>query len=314
MVKDIDKKLVKLQEDIAKKKRLISLLEELNLQKKDLEDKVRTLDKIRMKEENDVEKIDGLSLQSLYYTVVGKKKEKLSKERKEAYAAVAKYDMAVTQLDRMLDYIDELKGELKELDNCEKEYEEVISEKISIIKEHSEVEAIKVKEYEYRIVEVEKNITEINEAMDVCNKAIDKAKRVVKCLDAAIEYSQMDMSSPKLEYSVLKHDELDNAHKLIKSLHFSLVKVRTELKDVDIYSISNMNVKINGLLQFADFFLDGLFTDIAIHRHINEVKTEIEDMIQKLIDITEFLKERKNKNENEVISIKNKIDKIVVNY
>ena len=62
MVKDIDKKLVKLQEDIAKKKRFMSLLEDLNLQKEDLEDKVRTLDKIRMKEENDVEKIDGKSV------------------------------------------------------------------------------------------------------------------------------------------------------------------------------------------------------------------------------------------------------------
>jgi tetratricopeptide (TPR) repeat protein len=304
----IDNKLIKLQDDMARKKRIEVLLKELNIQKEELEKKVIDLDRIKVKEESDVEKIEGLSLQSLVYSVMGKKKEKLSKEKKEAYAAVAKFDLASRELDRILDYIAELEYELKCLKDCESEYEKSINKKIVLIKLHNKEKAKEFVEYENRYIQLEKNVIEIEEAIQASNKAVDKINQVIKCLDSAIQYSEIDMSNPRLEISMVKHEELDKAHRLIKSLHFNLVKVKAELKDVDVYSVTNMNVKINSYLKFADFFLDGLFIDITIHQHINEVITEVNNMKDEISVIINSLKDRKRENENEIISLKNKIE------
>ncbi len=304
----IDNKLIKLQNDMARKKRIEELLNELNIQKEELEKNVLDLDRIRVKEQNDVEKIEGLSLQSLVYSVMGKKEAKLSKERKEAYAAVAKFDLASRELDRILDYIEELNNELEGLKDCESEYEKSINKKIVLIKLHNKEKAKEFVEYENRYIQLEKNIIEIEEAIHVSNRTVDKINQILKCLDRVIQYSEKDMSSPKLDISMLKHEELDKAHRLIKSLHFNLVKVKAELKDVDVYSVSNMNVKINSYLKFADFFLDGLFTDIAIHNHINDAIIEVNEMKDEILAIINTLKDRKKENESEIISIKNKIE------
>lgn len=310
----MDNTIIKLQDDMARKKRIEVLLKELNIQKEELEKRVLELDRIRAKEESDVEKIERFSLQSLVYTVNGKKEEILNKERMEAYAAVAKFELAYRELDRILDYIEELNHELLELKDCEKEYENCINEKIAFIKAHDKVKANEFIEYEERYIQLEKNIIEIEEAVHVCNRAVDKINQILKCLDSAIQYSEMDMSSPKLEISMLKHEELDKAHRLIKSLHFNLVKVKVELKDVDVYSISNMNVKINGFLKFADFFLDGLFNDITIHHHINDVIIEVSEMKNEILTIINSLKNRKKENEKEIISLKNKLEVIARQY
>lgn len=49
-------------------------------------------------EQADVKQLEGRSLAAFYYQIVGKKAEKLDKERQEAYAATVKYDVEVQEL------------------------------------------------------------------------------------------------------------------------------------------------------------------------------------------------------------------------
>ena len=85
-----------------------------------LKEKVGQLDKKRLKEQKDVEKIEGGSLAAFFYEIAGKKEEKLSKERKEAYEAQVKYDTAMQEWKLVDDNIRSYERELDALENIEK--------------------------------------------------------------------------------------------------------------------------------------------------------------------------------------------------
>ena len=90
-----DEQLQNLQQQVARKAHLETVLRDLHNQKKELDIKVADLNRVKQDEQTDVDRLEGHSLAAFFYAVVGKKEEKLDKERKEAYTAYVKYDAAV---------------------------------------------------------------------------------------------------------------------------------------------------------------------------------------------------------------------------
>ena len=121
-----DGKLMELQQKVARKKKLESILQELKQQRGELTDKVNLLKQTKLKEEADVDKLQGKSLAAIFYTIFGKKEEKLDKEKQEAYAAVVKYKVAVQEMETIESEIRQYEAELMELKNCELEYEQTL--------------------------------------------------------------------------------------------------------------------------------------------------------------------------------------------
>ena len=113
-----DGKLMELQQKVARKKKLESILQELKQQRGELTDKVNLLKQTKLKEEADVDKLQGKSLAAIFYTIFGKKEEKLDKEKQEAYAAVVKYKVAVQEMETIESEIRQYEAELMELKNC----------------------------------------------------------------------------------------------------------------------------------------------------------------------------------------------------
>lgn len=112
---DYNKNLNELRTQMARKKHLESVLPKMRKQKEELVQKVNTLDEVRIKEEHDVEKMEGGSLASFFCNVVGKRDEKLDKERQEAYEARVKYDAAFSDLTSLAGDIDALEYEKSRL-------------------------------------------------------------------------------------------------------------------------------------------------------------------------------------------------------
>ena len=134
-----DGKLMELQQKVARKKKLESILQELKQQRGELTDKVNLLKQTKLKEEADVDKLQGKSLAAIFYTIFGKKEEKLDKEKQEAYAAVVKYKVAVQEMETIESEIRQYEAELMELKNCELEYEQML-ENLDGLKKKAEQE------------------------------------------------------------------------------------------------------------------------------------------------------------------------------
>ena len=78
-----DETLRSLQEQIVKKRSLEAKSRELQNQKKEISARVQELERIKCREEKDVDQLEGHSLAAFYYAVIGKKDAPTIFSRKE---------------------------------------------------------------------------------------------------------------------------------------------------------------------------------------------------------------------------------------
>ena len=85
-----DSTLKELWQQVAEKKSCEAKQKELTAQRDTLADRLKKLEKSKLAEQADVDRLEGHSLAAFFYQVIGKMDEKLDKERQEAYAARVK--------------------------------------------------------------------------------------------------------------------------------------------------------------------------------------------------------------------------------
>ena len=133
-MKFYDEELQKLQQQIARKRQLDAMIGELRNQCGALMRQVEELDAIRKKEQRDVDRLEGRSLAAFFYNMSGRMDEKLDQERREAYAAAAKYSVAVRELDEVQEDLARKEAERQTLEPCEARYQAVMEEKAAAVK------------------------------------------------------------------------------------------------------------------------------------------------------------------------------------
>ena len=84
-----DSTLKELWQQVAEKKNCEAKQKELTAQRDTLADRLKKLEKSKLAEQADVDRLEGHSLAAFFYQVIGKMDEKLDKERQEAYLALA---------------------------------------------------------------------------------------------------------------------------------------------------------------------------------------------------------------------------------
>lgn len=269
-----DEQLQKLQQQVAKKKHLEAVLQDLNNQKTDLQEKVAQLDRIRQKEQADVERLEGRSLAAFFYGVVGKKDIRLDKERQEAYAAAAKYDVAVRELAAVEEDISGYSGELWVLRGCEENFTKLLEEKTAAIKASGIPEASEISKLEGQLTYLDNQKKEINEAITAGSRADGMADDVLSKLESARRFGKWDLFGGGWISDAYKHSYLDEAQNSVEIMQVQLRRFKTELADVKIHA--DIQVNINGFVRFADYFFDGLFADLEVLDRITESQTQLQ--------------------------------------
>lgn len=80
-----DEQLCKLQAQCARKKKLETCIAELCTQRNTYSARAQELKESFLKEQADVDRLEGRSLSAFFYNVIGKMDDKLTQERQEAY-------------------------------------------------------------------------------------------------------------------------------------------------------------------------------------------------------------------------------------
>ncbi len=281
--------LTRLKKGILQKKKLETELSDLYVQKKDLMIKRDSLEEIKNSEQRDVERLEGGSLAAFFYNVIGKKEEKLSKEKEEAYKAAVKYDAALEELYSVEQEINRREELLRPLANCETEYKRAFEEALKQIRTGATTITEEILAIEASMYEIECEKKEINEALTSGRRALNLVDSVLGELDSADGWATWDLLGGGLISDMAKHEHLDNAQRKINSLQVQLREFKTELADVRIDT--DIHVQIDGFMRFADYFFDGLFADLTvkdkIESSINRVKhtrNEVNAIISKLED------------------------------
>ncbi len=264
-----------LQEKVFCKNSLEAKLEELKYQNSELESRVFELEKILQNEQADVERLERTSLASVFYSMLGKKDDMLSKEKSEAYAAKLKYDSAVSNLNLVNEDISRIEAQLRDISECEYEYEKILHEKIDAIKASDSPEAEHIFRLEEKIAGQKSQKKEIDEAISAGLNALGTANSVLESLDSAEGWGTLDLIGGGLFSDIAKHSHLDEAQNKVEQLQNELRRFKTELSDVTIQA--DMQISVDGFLRFADYFFDNLFTDWAVMDKINQSQSSVQD-------------------------------------
>ena len=305
-----DEKLKALQEKISRSRQLTSMLKELRGQRDTIAARVRELEAIKMDEQADVDRLEGRSLASFFYNVIGKMDERLNKEREEAYAARVKYDAAARELEAIDGDIHRCESELSGLRGCEREYEATLREKANAVKSAGGARAEEILKLEERHAYLESQKKELREAVSAGNSARSTAESVLSSLDSAEGWGTWDLLGGGLLADMAKHSHLDEAQGAIERLQSQLRRFKTELADVTIHA--DMQVNVDGFLRFADYFFDGLFADWAVMDKISQSQSQVQSTKNQIDSVLSRLNSMMSAAEREQAQTKSKLDALVL--
>lgn len=302
--------LKELHDQVARKKQLEVVLQDLWVQEQELVPKIAELEQIKMNEQEDVERLEGGSLAAFFYGVVGKMDEKLDKERQEAYMASVKFDAAVRELEVVEYEIEKGERELEGLQDCEERYKQLLEEKLELLKASTGSVAEELLKLEENILHINQQKKEIEEAISAGNQALEVAKDVKSSLNSAEGWSTFDMLGGGWIASMAKHEHLDEAQHKVELLQIKLRKFRTELADVKISA--DMKVSIEGFTRFADFFFDGLFMDWMVADQISQSQKQVVLTTLQIEEAIERLEKLQAKAEKDKEHLQKQLEELVV--
>lgn len=275
MYREINEEIYDLKERLRSKEKLATLrtmaIEELRNRREDLEE----LGKILEKEEKDVLKLEGTSLSSFFFNLIGKKEDKLDKERKEYLSAKMRYDeciLAVRELENEVRKYDE---DLMKYSGISEEYQQAIRQKQEMLINEDTDNGRKLRDLLDWINELKLDIKEVREAIDAGENASDALLEMKKPLNSAKNWGIWDMLGGDFFSDIMKHSKINDANRLSYDVQHHLRIFQKELADVNRFT--DIKVNIGAFAKFADFFFDGLFADWFVQSRINESISNVED-------------------------------------
>ncbi|NLM76242.1 MAG: hypothetical protein GX187_09185 [Clostridiaceae bacterium] len=310
MFEEINKELRRLQEGIDRWHRADNMLKELYSQLRQQEEKKVHFENRLRKENLDVEKLSRMSLIALFYTILGSREKQLEKERQEALAAELKYNDILRQIDYINIKISELEAERSRYSNYQKEYDQLFRKKYEMLKNSNSANAEKIIQLERDISKNHTDLKEILEAISAGNRVLNALDRVARSLDRAESWGMWDMfGSSGLLTNMAKHGHIDDARDAASEVQSLLNTFRAELADVQI--TSQISIDISGFTKFADFFFDGLITDWIVQRKIHDSQNSVMEVRDQVNRVMHRLRDMEYKTNNEINSLKNKLNEIV---
>ena len=297
-----------LQAQLTYKMRLEAMLGELRSQQAVLQEKAVRLEKTMLSEKKDVERLEEGSLTALFYLLTGQKTEKLDRERREYYAARIKYDAAVRELKAIEQDIECTREDLEDLADCETRYAKAMEQKRLAIAQAGNARSEELLGREQSLTFLQSQERELEEAITAGTAALRTANDLVHSLKQAESMGIFDVLGGGFLTDMAKHETLDEAQKNVEQLQLDLQKFNKELADVAVRE--GLQVGIDRMLKFADFFFDGLLTDLTVpdnirhsHNFVDQTRDQILGTLRQLQTKLEEVRHKQTRAKAEMDSL-----------
>lgn len=240
----------------------------------------------------DVENLERKGLTWLFYTVLGSREQQVEQERQELLSAQLKYQQTKHQVEFLERDRNYLVQRLAELTAVEDEYQSLLTEKEDLLHQLDHPVAGKLIESTEQIAKHEAELLEIRQAIEAGKILIADLDRVIDSLDSAQNWGVWDMLGGGLVSSVIKHSRLDDAHKAVYQVQFTLSRFIRELADVQ--NQVDIQIEISEFERFADLWFDGLIFDWVVQ---SKISASLEQSKRAKSKITQAVKELEAQNE-----------------
>ena len=292
---------------IASKEHVIARLEFLKERAEVLGGEVIALRKIMEYEQQDVDRLEGVSGVSILYTLLGKKVEKLDKEKREALLAIEKFKLADTELKEIMADIEKCERELRYIKRCEEKYNELWRATLSDIA--STEGNTELQELRDEALRIESRLKETEEAIFEGEKAFNLMDEIIDLIDQylIVLYSRHSGYGETFE----AYEKLKLADNKVERLPTVLSRFRAELSDVELEfrdDIVNESIFGYSILTSSSYIVNSFnvnrFDAYELSADLKRLKGQLSRVIFRLNERRERL--RKN-HENVCEKISNKI-------
>lgn len=269
------------------------------------EARLQTLNQVLVKEQRDLQQLEGLSLRALFAAILGSKEEQTQKERQEFLQAQLQTRAAQRQIESLHHNREQILQQLATLTNVEKEYQQLLSQKTKVLQASNSAAAIELIEKDQQIARLKTLRKELDEAINAGGSVLEGLEIVLNALESAKSWGNWDLIGGDFLATIIKHDRMDEARKASEQVQAQLNSFLRELKDVNQYDIVSFD--ISSLEYFGDILLDGLIFDWlvqskilralehtrAVKDHIIELKRNLELQLTNQMQEIQFLEHQR---------------------
>jgi len=284
LLKDLNSRLIDILEKLRERDRLQNRLAEVE---RLLSQEVTRLDGLDVqfaREKRDVQRLEGLSLGSIFYTVLGDKEQRLDRERQEFLAAKLQRDQcqyAISSLE--LDLAD-LKYKLSALGNLDSAYQALLERKEKILLSSENGLSHQLLDITGLQANLQADRKELQEAVGSGQTVLTILDGVINSLNSAEGWGNWDMLGGGMLADLAKHSKIDDARDQVHQVQELLRRFQRELADIQ--SAESFLIDISSFYTFVDFFLDSLIVDWIVQSKIHnslERTTQVRQRVKAIL-------------------------------
>jgi len=279
-MRDYQRELEELREKIARRREDAAVLNRLLKQESALRETAEFRRAEWDREHRDVERMERVSLSSVWASLRGTKEEDLRREKAEEQAALLKLQEAERQLEEVRGEIQRRRDRLRQNEDCERRYEALLREKEQEYRSKDPVLAEKLAELEQRKLGVTSHRRELQEAFEAGRQALGHLRSALSSLDSAAGWSTWDVLGGGLISDAMKYSHMDDAQRLMQTAQSSLRRYRAELADVAVSA--SFDLQPGGLTRTMDIFFDNIFSDWAVRDRIEQTRSQLSHIVDQV--------------------------------
>jgi chromosome segregation ATPase len=306
---EINAKLVAIHEELRKKEKYQTQLEDYKRELQTIKETLFVLMEQLESEQHDVEKLEGFSLANLLATLFGKKEEKLSKEKQELIAAQHRLEQAKKTKENIDAAILVLRNKMKDIGNVEEAYQQLLLQKEESIITSSSPLAAKVFGLSEKEGTLKAYIIELGEAISAGKRVEHALSDAIGSLEKAQNWGTWDILGGGMLADMGKHQNIDQAEAHIRHAQTCMRQFQKELLDVQ--GTAQLEVNVSGMLKFADFFFDGFIADFMVQGKINNSLDQTRSQLTKVKGILGKLKAQYGKKKRELEDVQKEKQELV---
>lgn len=276
-------RLTELRELTAKKKQAESVLSRTKDLLRSENENLSKSTVILKKEYEDVLRLEGNNLSAIFYSFLGKKEDKLDREKQEYLAARLKYNSNKETIARLEEEIQKKEKELAQLGNPETEYADLIKSKSEQQKNLNDTDYLAISQ---KMDTVYAKYIEVDEAIVAGKKASETLEAAIGSLSKAQGWGTFDLLGGGLIATAVKHSHIDDAKSQIQNVQFQLNRFSKELNDVRMNGNGNLSPDLSGFDTLIDYFFDNLITDWIVQSRIN---ASYDRCVQTRVDVVKIV-------------------------
>ncbi len=288
--KTLDKKIIEAYKVVRKRDKIKSHLKGLESKiKAKKKDQVQLL-KILDREYQDIDRLDKISVQSLFAKILGKLEDQLEIERQEFLHAYLQYDSSLKTMQALLYEKQVLEDLLAKSPSKHAELKTLLQQKKNALKIQRGKHYHEIMLAENSILKHRQRITELQEAIRAANNCSVALYKILGKLKNVTSWGLIEYYGKGSLSSYKKKMFIRNAKKQIVDIKKLLDKLETELRDVERNQTLHYRPFIYAFTDFVNDFYDALITDWIIQKKLHNSLHTLQNVADKVERITAILK------------------------